>query len=296
MLFVAGALYGLLFSINKIATTNGVPTFGYVFWHTLGAGILQLIGCAAIGDWPGLSPKHLRIYLVGGATGIVIPVSILAYVAPNLPASIVVMVIVLSPMLTYLLALSLKMERFQIFSVLGILVGLGGILMLIIPGVSLPSFEMVSWLLLAILAPVCFATFNILAAVWAPPSGGSLPFACGIMLGATVILVPIMLGTGQVYLFPGSLLAGDLAILWATLVTAAVWYLVLEIIRLAGPVFLSQFGYIVVLTGFGWGALIFGERLSALLWVAAALLLGGLALLTLGKRRQLRLATANDVS
>ena len=37
-LLFAGALYGLLFSINKVATTNGVPGLAYVFWHTLGAG------------------------------------------------------------------------------------------------------------------------------------------------------------------------------------------------------------------------------------------------------------------
>ena len=65
-----------------------------------------------------------------------------------------------------------------------------------------------------------------------------------------------------------------------------VWYLILEILRLGGPLFLSQFGYIVVLTGFGWGAVIFGERLSGAAWIAAALLLAGLAVLTYSKRRR----------
>ena len=73
-----------------------------------------------------------------------------------------------------------------------------------------------------------------------------------------------MLGTGETYLFPGPLLAGDLAILGATGVTALVWYLIFEVLRMGGPLFLSQFGYIIVLTGPGWGALIFGERLSQL--------------------------------
>ncbi len=285
-LIVAGAIYGLLFSVNKIATTNGVPTLAYVFWHTLGAGLLLLGGCALTRDWPRLRWPHLRIYLIGGATGIAFPISVLAYVAPNLPAGLVSMVTVLSPMLTYGLALAVRMERFQPLRVGGVLIGLAGILILMVPGVSLPDFATVAWLLLALVAPFCFAGFNVLAALLSPPGSGSVSFACGIQFGALVVLVPVMLGTGQAYMFPGDVLEGDLAVLWATLLTAAAWYLIFEILRLAGPVFLSQFAYIIVLTGFGWGVLIFDERLSGLIWVAVALLFAGLALLTLGARRQ----------
>ncbi|MDE0387308.1 MAG: hypothetical protein OXI75_01285, partial [Rhodospirillales bacterium] len=57
------------------------------------------------------------------------------------------------------------------------------------------------------------------------------------------------------------------------------------VLRMGGPLFLSQFGYIIVLTGPGWGALIFGEHLSSSAWIAAALLMAGLAVLTWSKRR-----------
>ena len=94
-----------------------------------------------------------------------------------------------------------------------------------------------------------------------------------------------MIGMGETYLFPGPILTGDLAVLGATVITALAWYLVFEILRRSGPLFLSQFGYIIVLTGMGWGAVIFGERLSGSVWIAAALLLAGLAVLTWSKRR-----------
>ena len=285
-LVAAGALYGLLFSINKVATTHAVPGLAYVFWHTLGAGLVLLLGCAATRTLPALSWAHLRLYLIGGAAGIAVPVSLLAHVAPKLPASLVVMVTCLSPTCTYLMAISLRMERFRLLSVGGVVLGLAGILILAVPGVTLPSFAAARWLLLALLAPLCFAAFNIVGAVMWPPGARSLSLACGIQLGGAIVLIPAMLGTGQAYLFPGPLLTGDLAILWATLVTAAVWYLIFEILRLGGPVFLSQFAYIIVLTGFGWGAVIFGERLSGSAWIAAALLFAGLALLTYGKRRE----------
>ena len=285
-LLFAGVLYGLLFSINKVATTNGVPGLAYVFWHTLGAGLILWLACLVTRTPVGFDRAHLRLYFVAGAIGISIPVSLLAHVAPELPASLVVMVTSLSPTCTYLMAMTLRMERFRWLSTGGVALGLAGILILVVPGITLPTFAEASWLLLALLAPVCFAAFNIVGAVLWPPKAHSLGLACGIQLGGAVVLIPVMLGTGETYLFPGAILAGDLAILGATGVTAMVWYLIFEILRLGGPLFLSQFGYIVVLTGFGWGAVIFGERLSSSAWIAAALLLAGLAVLTWSKRRK----------
>ncbi|MDE0202950.1 MAG: DMT family transporter [Rhodospirillaceae bacterium] len=284
-LLVAGALYGLLFSINKIATTNGVPGLAYVFWHTLGAGLILWLGCLATRTPVGFDRAHLRLYFVAGAVGISIPVSVLAHVAPELPASLVVMVTCLSPTCTYLMAMTLRMERFRLLSTGGVALGFAGILILVVPGITLPSFAEVSWLLLALVAPVCFAAFNIAGAILWPPKANSLGLACGIQMGGAIVLLPVMLGTGETYLFPGPLLAGDLAILGATGVTALVWYLIFEVLRMGGPLFLSQFGYIIVLAGLGWGALIFGERLSSSAWIAAALLLAGLAVLTWSKRR-----------
>ena len=125
-LLVAGALYGLLFSINKVATTNAVPGLAYVFWHTLGAGLILWLGCVATRTPVGLDRAHLRLYLVAGAVGIAIPVSLLAHVAPRLPASLVVMVTSLSPTCTYLMAMALRMERFRLLSTGGVLLGSPG--------------------------------------------------------------------------------------------------------------------------------------------------------------------------
>lgn len=284
-LLVAGALYGLLFSVNKIATTHEVPGIAYVFWHTLGAGLILWLGCLANRTPVGFSAAHLRFYAVCGAVGISIPVSILAHVAPKLPASLVVMVTCLSPTCTYLMAMTLRMERFRLLSTVGVALGLVGVVILVLPGITVPSFAEASWLLLALLAPVCFAAFNITGTLLWPPKAHSLSLACGIQLGAAIVLVPVMIGMGETYLFPGPMLTGDLAILGATVITALVWYLIFEILRRSGPLFLSQFGYIIVLTGPGWGAVIFGERLSGWAWVAAALLLAGLGVLTWSKRR-----------
>ena len=60
----------------------------------------------------------------------------------------------------------------------------------------------------------------------------------------------------------------------------------LIIIRAAGPVFFSQFNYVVVVAGLGWGILFFQESHSAYVWAAAVLMLAGVALLIHAARRQ----------
>ena len=42
MLFIAGISFGLIFSLNRIAITDGIPFIPYVFWQALGAGVVGL--------------------------------------------------------------------------------------------------------------------------------------------------------------------------------------------------------------------------------------------------------------
>jgi drug/metabolite transporter (DMT)-like permease len=79
---------------------------------------------------------------------------------------------------------------------------------------------------------------------------------------------------------------GDLAILYAVLINVAIWVVFMEVTRQAGPVFFSQFNYIVVLVGFGFGVLMFGERPSVYIWGATALMLLGLTALNWRPKRK----------
>lgn len=282
LLFLMGTSYSLLFAVNKLAVTHGVPNLAYVFWHSLGAGLFLLLLGALNRDLPTLDWLHLRTYLVWGLLTTAAPISLLTHVAPHLPAGIITMILVLVPLCTYLLALVFRADRFRVLGVLGILFGLAGVLLVIVPEVSLPSRDMVGWVLLALLAPVMFGLVTVFAGKYRPPAASSLNLACGLLLASALMLAPVMLGLGQGYLFPGPDLIGDMCILYASLLTAWVFYLFLAFIRLAGPVFVTQHNYIATLAGFGWGVLFFGEGYSLYIWGATALMFVGLALLNLG--------------
>ena len=137
---------------------------------------------------------------------------------------------------------------------------------------SLPEPGMVGWVLLTLLAAVSFALFNIFIDLYAPPQEGGLQLGTGILLAAGLMMLPITAIAGGFHFFPGASVEGDFAVLYATLINAARWWLMFIIIRMSGAIFVSQIAYVIVLAGFGWQALFFGGTVSGFIWAAAGLL------------------------
>jgi drug/metabolite transporter (DMT)-like permease len=296
LLFLMGASYSLLFAVNKLAVTNDIPYLGYVFWQSLGGGLFLLVLGALRRDLPRLDWQHLRTDFVWGGLAIAAPISLLTYIAPHLPAGLITMTLVLVPLCTYVLALLFRVDRFRVLGVLGLLFGLAGVLLIIVPGVSLPTREMAGWLLLALLAPVMFGLATVFTARFRPPASSSLNLSCGLLLGSALLMVPVMLGLGQGYAFDSGNLTGDVAILYAGLLNAWISVLFLELVRLAGPVFTTQHNYIATLAGFGWGVLFFGEGYNAYIWGATALMFIGLTLHNLAVWLEARRARAQALA
>ena len=72
-------------------------------------------------------------------------------------------------------------------------------------------------------------------------------------------------------------------------------YLYFEIVRLAGPVFVSQANFITVTAGVFWAMLLHGERPSAWLWVSLAFLVASLFLLVIGRRTRTKTAPVSEI-
>ena len=130
---------GLMVSLIRLATTGGVPFIAFAFWNTvLGAAVLLAIALARRTP-PRWQFDHLRTYAILGALGVAMPMFVFAFVAPKLPAAIVAVTQTLIPIMTYALALAVGVERFRWPSVLGIALGFAGVLLIVVPGGSLPE-------------------------------------------------------------------------------------------------------------------------------------------------------------
>ena len=76
LLLSAAAIYGSVFTVNKIAEIGGAPALAYAFWQSFGAGLVLWVVLRLRGERLSVSRQHLTGYIVIGALVIGIPISI----------------------------------------------------------------------------------------------------------------------------------------------------------------------------------------------------------------------------
>ena len=278
MLLFAAAIISMTFSLNRIAITEGIPVFAFVFWQCLGAALLTFVAAVATRQLPSLRRKYLRFYLVLGTLGTAVPITLLAFAAPKVPAGAIALGLTLEPILTYGIAVLFRIDRVHLLRIAGILFGLAGILLVLLPGQSLPEPGMAPWLLMAFGAPLCWACCSVYVAILRPPESRSIPLTCGKFFAAAILMLPVMAVTDNWWISDATMTDGDWALIGTIVISAIFLVLAFEIIRMAGPVFLSTYGYFGTLMGLGWAALYFGEVPSSWIWAAIAILFFGLFL------------------
>ncbi len=306
MLFGAGTSLGLTFSLNRIAITSGIPFIPYVFWQALGAGLLLLALSFILRRPPGLTLGHFKVYAMFGSIAMAAPLLVLNFVAAKLPAGVVGLQQTLVPMLTYAFALLLRIEKVNAIKLTGLGVGLGAVLVVVLPQTSLPSPDMAIWVLVSFLTPLCYGIANVTISLMRPPQSTSVALAAAILLTASIYMGLVMLATGEWWWFgagapvaggldssewwwfesaAGGLGPGEWSLIAVVLINAFFFWLLLEIIRLAGPVFFSVQNYVATLAGIAWGILFHSEAHSLWIWLALVLLFFGLALVIAGSLR-----------
>lgn len=278
MLILCGIAWGLLYSLNRFAVTSGIPFLAYVFWMGLGAALLLFVLGLMFRGLPKLQWSHIRAYLVLGIISYGLSYSVLALVAPEVPTGVLSLGATLTPILTYPAAALLKLDRFGWFRTVGLVVGLAAVALIVVPQTSLPSRDMVPWVLLGMVTPLLYVANAIIIALLKPPPSGALPLACGTMIAGALFMFVMVAVTDEWWWFEGPMGTGDWALVMAAVVMALVFYMMIEVIRLAGPVFFTTVNFMVPLAGIGWGVLFFDERHSVWIWIALALMLVGLYL------------------
>ncbi len=286
LLLLGGIAYGGIFSANKLAASVSFPVFAYTFWIALFAGLALLIVGTVTGNLPPTSRAHLLQYLRLALLAVMLPVLATAIAARELPAGVITLVLTLVPGVTYLMSFSIRMERFEALSLAGLALGAGGVLLIVLPEQSLPEAGAWVWMLVALVAAVAAAGSNVVAAAYRPPQTHSLALACGILLAAAVVMLPVMLVADGPYLFTDAGWPGICGMAWAAAIHCVTFYCFQEVTRRAGAVFFAQFNYLVVAAGIFWALILFDETLSIWVWAALACMVVGIWLVNTGARRR----------
>lgn len=278
LMISGGVIWSGTFTLAKLVTESGVPPFGLALWTSL-IGVALLLPYALLrhGGVP-LGRTHVVFYIVAGTLGTALPSSVLYSVAPHMPAGITAIIISLVPMMTYGIALVFGVERLAAFRAAGIGLGFAAILMIVLPDAGLPDPAMVPWALLALVVPLSYSGENVYLALRRPPRSHALVLLCGMMIAASLILLPVVWVSDSWVPLD---VVSTLPLWWIptlTIINVIGYVMFLELILLAGPLFAAQMGYVVTAAGVLWGMAIFNETHSAWIWAALAVLFAGVAL------------------
>lgn len=271
LLVLLGFIWGTGYSIARFAMTHGVPPIGYSFWQSLGPAIIISLITLFSGIGSKTSPlttKRSRFYLISGLTGIVIPNTCMYFAATHLPASILAIVVNTVPIIAYPMALFMRLEKFNVLRFFGILLALAGLMFIIIPKSSLPSPNLIPWVIGTLITPFSFAVCSIYIARYRPANTNSLALSAGMLIFSSLMLIPMVVLTNSFYSFQIPLTTPDWIILIEIVLSSIGYILFFQLIKLAGPVYYSLVDTVVVLTGVLWGYFLFNEHLNV--WTATA--------------------------
>ncbi|MGI9465078.1 MAG: EamA family transporter, partial [Aestuariivirgaceae bacterium] len=148
------------------------------------------------------------------------------------------------------------------------------------PEGALPAPDLAPWVLLAIAASVSMSIENFTAGGYRPEGVTSLQLSCGRQYGAALILAPLALISGTSIAVMGEWGVVQWAATATGVISGVAYTCLLHVIRTSGPVFASQTAYVITLAGVGWGMLIFDEQHSIYIWLALALTLVAIAMVT----------------
>lgn len=285
LLILLGFIWGSGYSIARFAMTHGVSPLGYAFWQSLGPAIVLLL--FTLNRWRGNTRKLFSFwpyFLITGLLGIFIPNTNMYVAAPHLPAGVIAIVVNIVPLLVYPLALLLKQEKFHAARILGVLIGLLGVMLIILPHISWENFHINSWVLMTLITPLCFALCVIYIATHLPPHSDSLVLSAGMLCASTLILIPVITWTKSFYLFNFPFQTADWIIILEIVLSSAGYFLLFQLIKIAGPVYYSLVSAVVCLTGLFWGKIIFHEPISTLMICAVACVLIAIFMVTVWQK------------
>ncbi|MEM6676749.1 MAG: DMT family transporter [Pseudomonadota bacterium] len=278
-MLAVGLIWGMAQFLMKVGMAGPISPVSASAWQAVIGAAVAFAALRLSGRGLPLTPRHILFYGVCGLLGTAIPAVASFAAIRHLPVGIQSIAVATVPMLTLAMALPLGIERAEIRRLLGLALGFVAIVLLVGPKSSLPEEGQLFWLLIALVSPLCYATENIVIARYQPADIGPIETGCGLLLAATLILLPVGFLAGDLRL-PGAAPATDLALIGVALCNIVSYLGFVWLITRAGPVFTAQVGYVVTGTGVLAGVVFLGESHALTVWLSLTALFGGIALVS----------------
>jgi drug/metabolite transporter (DMT)-like permease len=279
LLMVGGLLATVLLAV-RAAVDAGLSPLGAALASTVGAGGVLLLRVRSSGAGVPVRPGELAFYVVAGGFSYALPNLLVFGAAGRIGAGYAALLHAFVPALTYALALLVRQDAWSSRRGGGLLLALAGAATVVLGRFAVAMPIETGWIVLAAAAPVSIAIGNVLRSRFWPFGARPDAVAAALLLAAGVQLAVFGAATG--FATP-RLSATQLP--WAVTLAglSAVYYaLYFRLQQQAGPVYLSQIGYVAAGFGVPLGALLFAERLTPAVLIGAALDVAGVLLVRPG--------------
>jgi drug/metabolite transporter (DMT)-like permease len=273
-----GAAWGGTQPLAKIAVSEGYRHFGLIFWQVMLTGILLGVLTLLRRKPLPMTRPALRLYLVLALLGSVLPGIASFQAAVHLPSGVLSILLSSVAMFALPIALVLGLDRFHPLRFLGLLLGLAGVTLLVLPEEGLPAGTPAVWVGIALIASFFYALEGNVVAKWGTYGLDPVQALAGASLLGVLLSLPLALLSGQ-FIWPTAPFgAPDKAIVASAVLHAGAYTGYVWLVGRAGAVFTAQVSYLVTLFGVTWAMLFLGEGYSRWFWTALGLMLLGLAL------------------
>ena len=284
LLFIMGVTWGLQFTMLKIAADDGFNETGIIALSLVALAPIY----AGILAWQGSffrpTLRHVAFFFVAGGLGYVVPLGAAVHAAPHLPASLVVLVVSLTPVITITAALALRTERVSLLRILAVALGMVATVIVLGADLELPAGTDTFWILIVFIAPLAYGFDGIFIGAFWPKELNALQVVLGETIVAALTMLPFYLLSGEYIDFTGDWRPGHTGLALFVLVSVVEVYIFFYLIRTEGAVLTSFGSFISLFAGVFWGMLIFSERPNQAFWIAVLVLGAALLCVALSQR------------
>ncbi len=277
LLLIVGSLLAVSVLLSKVAAGMHAPMLTYLALAMGGSGLILML--MTHGVRAGSTGTSAVIVYSLGAGGLMALGSAVGYLTvQEVGAAFIALALAFPPMLTWLLSVLLKLERFDLLRLLGLLIGLaGGVLLAVSKGISTPSD--MGAVVVACGMPVILAAGNVFRTRYWPQGASPRELAGAMLICGAVLTLPFAIHIEGAWAFLEIFQSGMLAVLAVAVLTFVGQYVALfRVQRLAGPVYLSQIGSVAAIVGGPVAVIALGEQLPSGFALAALLIVLGLTI------------------
>ena len=288
VLFLMGVLWGLQFTVLKLAVERGRAEMNVLMMALVLISVVYVVLVALRGRRFRLTPSRLWFFVVIGTLGYLLPMGATLYAAPYVAAGVLTLFASLAPMVTFAVALLLRTEPVSKARIGAMLLGCVAVVLVLAPEAGLLGHGAFGWMALALIIPFCYGVESIYVAARWPEGLGVLEVGLGEAMAAALLTLPFFLLFGEPFTFGAQSRVADLAV--GVFVLCGILEVVMYfwLVRTTGGVLVSFGTFVSLFAGIGWGLLTFSETHGAPVWIAVLVLVAALALVSVDTLRDAR--------